>query len=529
MADVADGLKPANENPWYVLMTLYGEEGPDLGPVNREKNREVWNAWACQNIPPEQKVTLAEQTGLELVELEGWPRLASEIHRKFKERWLKENPKSGISLTSEGLSSLLNPADNIEMSGTRFIAPLEFRKYIFPADVKMGNSVFRSVADFHKSHFTCDLSLIGTEFKKVCIFSGVRIAGKTNFENTTFYERALFHKANFEQETYFNFCSFNDDVNFSETVFLHSSFKNVNFATRTNFQKIRCKNKANFRGAQFRSETNFSAATFEGETNFSSSNFEGITNFKDATFKQGVSLSRTVFREYSYFVKSKFGTISKGISGYVDFSDSQFEKPTSFRNAFFLEYYPNFRGALLHESSVFTADKAHWPRETHQTAAQAKDSCAIIRQVLAKQGLPEDEHFFFRREMKFLRQSQSISNRPLYTLYWLLSDYGHSLRRPTIALFLLCLLPAFFYAGGKLGVSSNSLDVLLPSINDYWNATGFSFANIFKFFGFQRVYFEQHVATLTSQLKLLSAVQTVFGYALLFFLGLGLRQRFRLR
>ncbi len=33
-------LKHADQNPWYVLMTLYGDD--------HDKNRRVWNAWAGQ-------------------------------------------------------------------------------------------------------------------------------------------------------------------------------------------------------------------------------------------------------------------------------------------------------------------------------------------------------------------------------------------------------------------------------------------------------------------------------------------------
>jgi hypothetical protein len=62
------------------------------------------------------------------------------------------------------------------------------------------------------------------------------------------------------------------------------------------------------------------------------------------------------------------------------------------------------------------------------------------------------------------------------------------------------------------------------------DAFGYSFANIFKFFGIQRTYFgAEFIAGLPPVLELLSAAQTVFGYVLLFFLGLGLRSRFRLR
>jgi hypothetical protein len=57
-----------------------------------------------------------------------------------------------------------------------------------------------------------------------------------------------------------------------------------------------------------------------------------------------------------------------------------------------------------------------------------------------------------------------------------------------------------------------------------------SFASIFKFLGFQRTYFGmdgfQNVDIIV---QMLTATQTVLSFILLFFLGLGLRTRFRLR
>ena len=42
-------LRDANMNPWYVLMTLYGEqEGERVDKELQAKNRAVWNAWSCQ-------------------------------------------------------------------------------------------------------------------------------------------------------------------------------------------------------------------------------------------------------------------------------------------------------------------------------------------------------------------------------------------------------------------------------------------------------------------------------------------------
>ncbi|MEJ2019032.1 MAG: hypothetical protein P8X51_12290, partial [Maritimibacter sp.] len=61
------------------------------------------------------------------------------------------------------------------------------------------------------------------------------------------------------------------------------------------------------------------------------------------------------------------------------------------------------------------------------------------------------------------------------------------------------------------------------------NALGLSFSNLFSFFGFGRLFFSEVLEALPWYLQALSGFQTVSGFILLFFLGLGLRNHFRLK
>ena len=61
-------------------------------------------------------------------------------------------------------------------------------------------------------------------------------------------------------------------------------------------------------------------------------------------------------------------------------------------------------------------------------------------------------------------------------------------------------------------------------------ALGYSFSNMFKFLGLQRTYFDfVDIREWAAWVQTASAAQTVLAFILLFFLGLGLRTRFRLR
>ena len=105
----------------------------------------------------------------------------------------------------------------------------------------------------------------------------------------------------------------------------------------------------------------------------------------------------------------------------------------------------------------------------------SRDSLAVIRHAVAKQGLPEEEHYFFRREMRFRAKIGTVFERLPYILYQELSDFGNSIIRPTVGLLALWVTFGLAYWLGYYGHSK--FETMLP-------AFGLSFANIFGFLGF---------------------------------------------
>jgi len=83
------------------------------------------------------------------------------------------------------------------------------------------------------------------------------------------------------------------------------------------------------------------------------------------------------------------------------------------------------------------------------------------------------------------------------------------------------------WLSGALAKLDSQGDSLWPDFGSLLPAMGWSFATIFPFFGFQRLYFDNE--NLDGVLQCVGGAQTVFGFILLFMLGLGLRNRFRLR
>jgi len=96
--------------------------------------------------------------------------------------------------------------------------------------------------------------------------------------------------------------------------------------------------------------------------------------------------------------------------------------------------------------------------------------------------------------------------------------------RPACGLLGMWLVPAMIYLGALVRpFHDGTSDLSWPG------ALGLSFANLFAFFGLNGLYFETVIDGFGPWLSFLAGLQTVTGFILVFFLGLGLRNRFRLK
>ncbi|NIZ14287.1 hypothetical protein HCZ87_12945 [Phaeobacter sp. HF9A] len=120
---------------------------------------------------------------------------------------------------------------------------------------------------------------------------------------------------------------------------------------------------------------------------------------------------------------------------------------------------------------------------------------------------------------------RSCAERLPYLLFGWLSDYGYSIKRP-----LLWLAAVWF-----VGIAAFWMVFCYPGVapvlakSDLGTAAALSFSNLFPLFGFGRVFLYEVLKALPRWAQVLSGLQTVASLPLLFFLGLALRQRFRLR
>ena len=205
--------------------------------------------------------------------------------------------------------------------------------------------------------------------------------------------------------------------------------------------------------------------------------------------------------------------------------------PLNFKGDKFINHPPRFFGREMHEYTNWTdvewpsakqlAAQSRWRLEYDKSAyEQLRIKCGALSKV-------EDEHLFFRREMNLTGRLSPWYTPVPYWLYGLVSDYGHSFWRPIVGLAGVWALWSGLYA--LYFMSLDKLHLCMDRMDLALSIAGLSFANIFAVFGFHRRFPSDLLADPGTDAILLTASETLLGLVFLFFLGLGLRTRFRLR
>ncbi len=298
-------------------------------------------------------------------------------------------------------------------------------------------------------------------------------------------------------------------------------FRKMHFVNTFVFTKCIVAGVAYFESASFSGGAYFDSATFSGVASFGSATFSGDAYFGSATFSGFADFGSATFSYVAYF------------------SSAGFESATRFDAARFLSAVPQFHAAKLYDDTTFSLPGdylQYWPplggtidvkgRQEPvvvMPAAEQKRAYNRLRLFYNKTLQVKEEQFFHNREMTCEREMAGGLMRLVYGGYAVVSDYGYSVVRPVAGLGMVIAAGWFVLvlslARGEMTVNGLGLQAL-----------GLSVANTFSFLGFGRLFFGgEFYQKLPVVLQTLSGTQTVLGFILLFFLGLGLRNRFRLR
>ncbi|MFK5998770.1 MAG: pentapeptide repeat-containing protein [Rhodobacterales bacterium] len=463
-------LQAANSNPWYVLATVFGEqaEGAEIWKYNKElaaKNRRAWNGWACAGLSEVERQDRAEKVGLAVEDLK--PLTKAELD-EIKTRFQKRMGK---------MATLPDRIEKIAFFFIYFSQYLCFEKYVFEKYANFSSSTFNGAANFSSSTF-CGIAN----------FDSSTFSGEANFSSSTFNTTATFISSRFNGVANLSLSTFSNVVYFDSSTFRYTAY---------------------FDSSRFCEGAGFSSSTFSGGTNFRLSTFGG-----NATF------------------------ISSVFSGSADFSSAKFKSTTLFTNAKFISAVPQFHGADMYDDTVFSLPENYldnWPPLSDQVtvegqekpinvmpAADQKRAYNRLRLFMNRALQFDEEQFFHRQEMRCKQEEAKGVHVVIFMLFDALSDYGNSIERPAAWLFILWIWGAIAKLNAVGGGS------FWPDYHSIPHALGWSLSNLFTVFGFWRLYAKEFLE-LNSWLQLIGSAQTVCGFALLFLLGLGLRNRFRLR
>ncbi|MGR3621523.1 pentapeptide repeat-containing protein [Pseudophaeobacter sp.] len=226
-------LKPANENPWYVLMTLYGEQDEEwFDDELQEKNRLAWNAWAWLFISDADKQKLQTCNEFDPKDVVGdeADRFRDEVRKIFVSEY---STRIGRKCDDDNPPKIVG---DVDLTGVQFVKDIDFSGYFFPESFDVSGSKFKRSANFSFCQFLGDLRA-----------QRVTFSGRTDFSHSRVFEQI--------------------DMAFAE------------FRGGADFDNLTAEQKADFRGAEFLRWATFDSAKFLALVLFSGCRFQKVASF----------------------------------------------------------------------------------------------------------------------------------------------------------------------------------------------------------------------------------------------------------
>ncbi len=480
----ADESKPpkirAEDNPWYLLATLYGVPIVDDQHL-RDQNRSTWNRYFASNLHEETRTKLIGEKRHTEGELTPFsPQELRAIEAAFAERCKASGKEFALPVSEAG----------IDFSNVEFKQIAWFVGYLFSSGANFGGATFSGAAFFDGAAFSLGANFGGATFSNLANFGGATFSGGASFDRATFSLGASFGSATFSGGA--TFCR--------ATFSVVADFEGATFSGRVaSFDRATFSGGAHFDGATFSDTADFEGATFSGEAYFHGATFCGMAFFYGA-----------IFSLPAYFKKATFFSE-------CSFINVEMKAETSFEAAIFKTEPPCFFGAKLHQGTIWRG--VTWPKkpEDKEEAGDFIDAYACLKLEMDRLKKHEDELDFFVLELQSREVLLGRWEWGLPTwLYGRFSDYGRSYFRPLVALFYLALIGTLAF------LTSDSLTA--------WQSLGLSWANTFNVFGFRKDFFDPKIiADLPGWLDVVAALQTIFGTIFLFLIGLGIRNKFRMK
>jgi uncharacterized protein YjbI with pentapeptide repeats len=394
-----------------------------------------------------------------------------------------------------------------------------FDDFIFPGGADFSGALFKRRVSFRRAQFGGVANFAAATFEGAAIFTSARFHGDASFFGAEFSARASLDRIRFFKDANLNNTEFRQSAYLAHTVF--DSY-------------------ANFRCAVFRSRLVLTNVTFNGET-----------RFDRASINDGFFNSVSVKHHILTFRKANFLKVP-------DFRASQFVAP------------PNMEGVDVHyHVARFTNEPKRLGTiyRLGERAGRAEDAAKFrrLKELSNSAKDHERELDFFAKELKAKRFYETRGFFPIIfnMAYQLLANFGQSIERPTFWLLLLVIFTggilSFYYSPVDANAASGVVLLLVLSLlcrmdggKNPWaswmmlvgtmgllsitapTALMASLSNSIPFFGSKWSTDCDAITALHTKCPfnalpvVLAALQSALSLLLLFLIGLGLRNRFRI-
>ncbi|MGH6846996.1 MAG: pentapeptide repeat-containing protein, partial [Methylocella sp.] len=183
----------AEDNPWYLLATLYGVPEPKNLKLF-EKNRGVWNHCLASFLDEHERDTLIKAERYTEAELEpifpiSWE---TELREALARRVTNEAQAGGLEAR---FASANKTVPEIDFSNTEFDRDISINGYLFSVRVLFKKTKFSEFAGFQNTTFFNDAQFNGASFQ-AAHFDNAHFWG-ASFQAATFAKGAVFTKATF--------------------------------------------------------------------------------------------------------------------------------------------------------------------------------------------------------------------------------------------------------------------------------------------------------------------------------------------
>ncbi|WP_194945388.1 pentapeptide repeat-containing protein [Limnohabitans sp. DM1] len=372
------------------------------------------------------------------------------------------------------VSSWVNVADFSSVdftlnNGLPFVYLRNFSKFKFDDGVDFQNSIWSHDTNLNGAIFGCDANFENSEWQSSIIFQNVQWGNWARFKGSRWGENIQFEQA-----------VFGDVADFSET-----SWKDANFAS-TRFGRRVCFSNAKF----------FQHAYFGSKVNEDGNFFE-------------IDFSKAIFFDQASFLNRKFlGT-------------------TKFNNTKFA-IAPIFHGCDLHSDTNF--DGAEFPLPAG--SEDAPRAYRTLKLAFSKQQAIREEQRFFRLEMEEETLRETGLKRLLFQAYKTFSDYGFSITRPLkyggLAVLVLTALYGLLSWLGQCGLSVQACH-FAPQWLEFSLLQTLPLPGLDKLSEAASKAFWPQGAWWSFGLSALVILHKTLSLAVLFFIGLALRNLFKLK